>query len=256
MITLSQVLESLLFASNRPLTPNDFVVSLKSAVEIADEVQTATFLETKEEEVVQALNDLQMHYRAQGRAFGLIETAKGWQLATVPTFAPWVRQLFPADYKAARLSPAALETLALVAYRQPITRADIEAVRGVDPGGMLQTLLDKGLIQVLGRNTEAPGRPMIYGTTDFFLEHFGLRNLDALPNGDELRRIQLPKAQDIQNIEAASGDLPTHRTDDEAVDEVAGEPTMEDVEETSVQVGELSEHEVEDNSEVDAHTES
>src|SRR5204863_2779602 len=89
--------------------------------------------------------------------------------------------------KSIRLTPPSLETLAIVAYRQPITRADVEVVRGVAVDGVLQSLLERGLVKIAGR-AEVPGRPLLYETTHFFLEHFGLRNLDELPNAEELRR--------------------------------------------------------------------
>ena len=102
------------------------------------------------------------------------------------------RQLFP-ESKPARLSPPALETLAIIAYRQPITRADVEAVRGVSVEGVLQNLMERGLVKISGR-AELPGRPLLYETTEFFLEHFGLRNLAELPNAEELRTRYLPVA--------------------------------------------------------------
>jgi segregation and condensation protein B len=92
------------------------------------------------------------------------------------------------------LSAPALETLAIIAYRQPITRADVEAVRGVNIDGVLQTLMERGLVKIAGR-AEIPGRPLLYESTQFFLDHFGLRNLDELPNAEELRRRYLPVAQ-------------------------------------------------------------
>jgi segregation and condensation protein B len=100
--------------------------------------------------------------------------------------------LFPAP-KPARLSSPALETLAIIAYRQPITRADVEAVRGVTIDGVLQTLMERGLVKISGR-AEIPGRPLLYETTEFFLDHFGLRNLEELPNVTELRTRHLPAA--------------------------------------------------------------
>ena len=121
-----------------------------------------------------------------------MEKAEGWQLASDPDYARWVRQLFPAP-KPARLTPPALETLAIIAYRQPITRADVEAVRGVAIDGVLQTLMERGLVKIAGR-AEIPGRPLLYETTQFFLDHFGLRNLDELPNAEELRTRYLPAA--------------------------------------------------------------
>ena len=121
-----------------------------------------------------------------------MEKAEGWQLVTDQAYASWVRQLFPAA-KPVRLTPPSLETLAIVAYRQPIARADIEAVRGVAVDGVLQSLMERGLVRIAGR-AEVPGRPLLYETTPFFLEHFGLRNLDELPNAEELRRRYLPSA--------------------------------------------------------------
>jgi segregation and condensation protein B len=119
-----------------------------------------------------------------------------------------VRQLFPAP-KPARLSAPALETLAIIAYRQPITRADVEAVRGVNIDGVLQTLMERGLVKIAGR-AEIPGRPLLYETTQFFLDHFGLRNLDELPNVEELRTRHLPKARPVAGVgDAGSPELPT-----------------------------------------------
>jgi segregation and condensation protein B len=124
-----------------------------------------------------------------------MEKAEGWQLATDPQYAQWVRQLFPAP-KPARLSAPALETLAIIAYRQPITRADVEAVRGVNIDGVLQTLIERGLVKIAGR-AEIPGRPLLYETTQFFLDHFGLRSLEELPNVEELRKRDLPVARPV-----------------------------------------------------------
>ena len=147
---------------------------------------------TDEAQVAAALEQLKIEYVQQGRAFQLAEKAEGWQLVSDPAYAPWVRQLFPA-IKPARLTPPSLETLAIVAYRQPITRADVEAVRGVAVDGVLQSLMERGLVKIAGR-AEVPGRPLLYETTQFFLEHFGLRDLNELPNAEELRTRYLPTA--------------------------------------------------------------
>ncbi len=135
---------------------------------------------------------MKLEYVQEQRAFQIIEKAEGWQLATDPAYAPWVRELHP-EPKPARLTAPALETLAIIAYRQPITRADVEAVRGVTIDGVLQTLMERGLVKISGR-AEIPGRPLLYETTQFFLDHFGLRNLDELPNVEELRKRYLPVA--------------------------------------------------------------
>ncbi|MGC2579022.1 MAG: SMC-Scp complex subunit ScpB, partial [Terrimicrobiaceae bacterium] len=119
------------------------------------------------------------------------------------------------EYRSARLSAPGLETLAIIAYRQPITRADIEAVRGVAVDGVLQTLLDRGLVKIAGR-AEIPGRPLLYETTRHFMEHFGLRNLDELPNSEELRRMRLPVGN------AQTGPSPAEANPPDDVSEAAG----------------------------------
>ncbi len=190
-MNLSQVVEALLFSAQKPLTPREIASALKSAGG-EDEFAPNEFAKTSEAAVAAALEELKIGYGQEGRAFQLLEKAEGWQLASDPQFAPWVRQLFPVA-KPARLTPPSLETLAIIAYRQPITRADVEAVRGVAIDSVLQTLMERGLVKIGGR-AEVPGRPLLYETTQFFLEHFGLRDLDELPNSDELKRRELPRA--------------------------------------------------------------
>src|SRR5205807_427391 len=135
---------------------------------------------------------LKVEYIQHEHGFQLVEKADGWQLASDPKYAQWVRGLFPAP-KPARMSSPALETLAIIAYRQPITRADVEVVRGVTIDGVLQTLMERGLVKIGGR-ADIPGRPLLYETTQLFLDHFGLRSLDEMPNVEELRRRYLPVA--------------------------------------------------------------
>jgi segregation and condensation protein B len=188
---LIQVIEALLFAAQKPLTTGELLAAIKGAGD-ADELMPNEFARTKEPEVTAALGQLKIDYVQQGRAFQLAEKAEGWQLVSDPAYASWVRQLFPAA-KPARLTPPSLETLAIVAYRQPITRADVEAVRGVAVDGVLQSLMERGLVRIAGR-AEVPGRPLLYETTQFFLEHFGLRDLNELPNAEELRTRYLPTA--------------------------------------------------------------
>ena len=191
-MNLSQVIEALLISAQKPLTARELIVAIKGAGS-EDELTPNEFAKAGEAEVSAALEQLKIEYLEQQRAFQLLEKADGWQLASDPQYARWVKQLFPA-VKPARLSPPALETLAIIAYRQPITRADVEAVRGVAIESVLQTLMERGLVKIAGR-AEVPGRPLLYETTQFFLEHFGLRDLDELPNSEELKRRELPKAQ-------------------------------------------------------------
>lgn len=193
MSPLQRILEALLFASDKPISAAECVKYLKGAVESAPEdAEVAALAKTKQDEVAEAMRALGAEYEEQQRGFRMVESGSGWKAVTTPDAVPWVRQLFP-ENRPARLSPSALETLAIVAYRQPITRADIEAVRGVNVDGVMQTLLERGVIRIAGR-ADVPGRPLLYGTTEFFLEHFGLRSLEELPNCAELRRVELPVA--------------------------------------------------------------
>ncbi len=191
-MTLKLIIEALLFASQKPMQPKEFVAALKSAAEGTEDLDVKALAKTKDAEVAAMLEELKIEFIESHRAFQLVEQANGWKLATSPEYGRWVRQLYP-ESKPARLSGPALETLAIIAYRQPITRADMEAVRGVAVDGVVQSLLERGLIRIAGR-AEVPGRPLLYDTTEFFLEHFGLRTLDELPNSDELRRAVLPTA--------------------------------------------------------------
>ncbi|RMF97462.1 MAG: SMC-Scp complex subunit ScpB [Planctomycetota bacterium] len=131
---------------------------------------------TRTDVLVRRLNAL---YDRRGCAFRVVSVAKGYQLRTRPEFAPWLRRLRRLPLEV-RLSPPALETLAVVAYRQPILRTEIEAIRGVQCGEILRQLIERGLVKVVGRSEEL-GRPYLYGTTAYFLEVFGLRDLDELP---------------------------------------------------------------------------
>ena len=200
-MSLIRVIEALLFSARKPLSIHEISVAIKGAG-TEDELAPNEFARLREVEIAAALEQLKIDYVQQQRGFQLVEKADGWQLATDPAFAKWVRQLFLGP-KPARLSAPALETLAIIAYRQPITRADVEAVRGVNIDGVLQTLVERGLVKIGGR-AEVPGRPLLYETTQFFLDHFGLRNLDELPNVEELRARNLPRARPPAGITDAS----------------------------------------------------
>jgi segregation and condensation protein B len=191
-LSLARVIEAILFASQKAATPKELVVHLKNAAAAEPNSDAAAFSRVREADVREALQELQAEVAASGRAYSVRETASGWLLSSAPGFAPWLRALYP-EAKPTRLSAPALETLAIIAYRQPLTRADIEAVRGVAVDGVMQTLLDRGLVKIAGR-AEVAGRPLLYSTTQFFLDHFGLRHLEELPNAAELRQIPLPSA--------------------------------------------------------------
>jgi len=207
-MTLLQVIEALLFSAQKPLTTSELRDALTSAGD-QDELVPNEFGRVKEGEIAAALGQLKSDYTLAPRGFQLVDKAEGWQLVSHPHCARWVRQLFPAP-KLARLSPPALETLAIIAYRQPITRADVEAVRGVTVEGVLQNLMERGLVKISGR-AELPGRPLLYQTTQFFLDHFGLRNLDELPNAEELRARYLPVAPRLATV--GGGEAGNDRSD-------------------------------------------
>ena len=189
---LHHVIEAILFASQKAVTPKELATHLKSAATAEPTSVAAAFAGIKERDIHEALEELQAEVAASGRAYQVRETATGWLLSSAAGFAPWLRALYP-EAKPTRLSAPALETLAIIAYRQPIARADMEAVRGVAVDGVMQTLLDRGLVKIAGR-AEVAGRPLLYATTQYFLDHFGLKNLDELPNAAELCHIPLPKA--------------------------------------------------------------
>jgi segregation and condensation protein B len=164
------LLESLLLVSTRPLT-------LDTLVRILDDCQRSDIRET--------LNAIKEETISRERGFYLEEVGEGFQFRTRGEYAPWIRKL--EGIRPVRLSKAALETLAIIAYKQPVIRADIEGIRGVDVGSVLKTLLDKRLIKILGRK-EIPGRPIAYGTAKEFLELFSLKDLSSLPTLKEMER--------------------------------------------------------------------
>jgi segregation and condensation protein B len=231
--TLKQIIEALLFASQKPLMPKEIGTVLRSASTSEEDLEAATHARTGEAQIVLVLEELRNEYEQLDRAFQLLEQVNGWYVVTKPDTAKWVRHLYP-ESKPARLSGPALETLAIIAYRQPITKADIEAVRGVAVDGVVQALLERGLIKIHGR-AEVPGRPLLYATSEYFLEHFGLKSLNELPNTAELRRVNLPTAKKEQNAsaenlagEAASSteDEPSQPTDHRVSNE-SPEPDFE-----------------------------
>jgi segregation and condensation protein B len=185
---LPRIVESLLFATDRPLTPKAIIHALKEAAKFSPSTETVAHEKIGPSEVEAALEQLRLQLEADGSSLMIQGVAGGYQLKTRPEFAVWTNKLFDQP-KAPRLSQPGLETLAVIAYRQPIGRAEIESVRGVAVDGVLATLLERKVIRVGGRS-EQPGRPLLYETTPLFLELFGLKSLDELPNADELRRLQ------------------------------------------------------------------
>lgn len=184
-----QIVEAVLFASDAPLT--------------ADEIARADEM-LDEDQVEEALQFLRAEFDDAGRSFEIIQVAEGYQILTRPEFAPYLER-FDNVPRPSRLSGPALETLAIIAYRQPIGRVEIEYIRGVGASGVVRSLQDRRLIDVVGRG-EGLGRPLLYGTTSFFLEHFGFKSLEDLPRPEELPvilRERIPLGPETDEDEAA-----------------------------------------------------
>ncbi len=174
--SLKSVVESLLFVSDAPLTLDRLCSILE---------------EYDRDDIRDALADLDADYMKEGRGICLAEVAGGWQLRSRQENADFLRRL--SRIRPYRFSQSALESLAIIAYRQPITRSEVEYLRGVDSGGVLKTLLEKKLIRILGKK-DIPGRPLIYGTSREFLEAFNLKDLASLPT---LKEVQELTARDL-----------------------------------------------------------
>ena len=190
---LKYILESLLFSAQKPMSVKelrDVFANAASEENAADEAKA--FKKVKEDDLVAALEQRAAEHETAARSYRLACVAGAWQFVTQPEFSPWLRALVGVKNRPSRLSQAALETLAIIAYRQPVTRAEVEQVRGVNVDGTMQTILERGLVEQSGR-AEVVGRPALYSTTPLFLEYFGLRGLEDLPAADELRRIPIEK---------------------------------------------------------------
>jgi segregation and condensation protein B len=190
---LKFILESLLFSAQKPVSVKELrdIFAAAAAAEDADET-AKSLKKVKDEEVTAALEALAREHETAARSYRLACVAGAWQFVTQPEFSPWLRVLVGEKIRPSRLSQAALETLAIIAYRQPVTRAEVEQVRGVNVDGTMQTLLERLLVEQSGR-AEVVGRPALYSTTPLFLEYFGLRGLEDLPAADELRRIKIER---------------------------------------------------------------
>jgi segregation and condensation protein B len=187
---LAAVLEALLFVTPEPVSVSRLVTAV-GAVSKA--------------EVEEALKRLERDLSQESRGIQLVKLAGGYRLVTKPEFAPWLKRLDKAK-AAQKLSRSALESLAIIAYKQPLVRAEIEEIRGVETSGVLRTLLERKLVRIVGRK-EVPGRPIMYGTTKFFLEHFGLQDISQLPPLREFKELGeaeqalLPMEQELRQPE-------------------------------------------------------
>ncbi|HET9949563.1 MAG TPA: SMC-Scp complex subunit ScpB, partial [Longimicrobiales bacterium] len=218
-MNVRQIVEAVLFASDAPLTASEIARSDESL---------------DEDQVEEAIQLLRAEYDESGRAFQIVELAEGHQILTRPEFAPYLER-FDNVPRPSRLSAPALETLAIIAYRQPIGRLEIEYIRGVTAAGVIRTLQERNLIEVVGR-AEGLGRPLLYGTTRHFLEHFGFRSLEDLPRPEDLpvvlrERTPLGLEDETSADGMAAGESPADEvaTDEAPADEpaVAGAPAAD-----------------------------
>ena len=232
---LKDILEAILFSSLKPLSAKELQDILKQAGE-SGEGDAKEFAQAKA--ITAALESLAEEVESLGRSFRLVCVAGAWQFVTQSEYAPWVRVLVGVKNRPTRLSKPALETLAIIAYRQPVTRAQMEEIRGVSVDGVIGTLSERELVEVVGR-ADAPGRPQTYGTTQMFLEYFGLRGLNELPDAEELRQVPItrpeapvtigdddeaPEQMSLEEVTAPKdneGELVDDSDDDEVVEEAS-----------------------------------
>ncbi len=204
---LKFILESLLFAAQKPLSAHELRTVLVATADLSDDETVKGLKKTPQEDLVVALEALQADHETAARSYRLICVAGAWQFVTQPEFSPWLRALLGVKARPTRLSQPGLETLAIIAYRQPVTRSEIEQVRGVAVDGVMQTLLERELVVQSGR-AEVVGRPSLYSTTPAFLEYFGLRGLEDLPAADELRRIVIQKPDSLLTVDPGLATAP------------------------------------------------
>ena len=183
---LKQIIGAMLFVRKDPLGVAEIRRVLAATAERRGGI-TEDYAKAGEKRILEALAELGKELASKKTGFRLAEVAGGWRLENDPACGPWLRTMLQKG-RGARLSLPALETLAIIAYRQPCVRAEIESVRGVAVDSILKNLLELQLVKVVGRS-ELPGRPWMFGTTQKFLEHFGLKSLEELPGTDELRRM-------------------------------------------------------------------
>jgi len=207
------IVEALLMTADAPISPGRLQTVLKGL---------------SGRDIRKAVDDLNEQYRQGGHAMSVVEVAGGFQVATRREFGPWVRKLH--DRGRTRLTQAGLETLAIIAFKQPLTRMEVDGIRGVESGGVIRTLLEANMIRLVGR-AEAVGRPMLFGTTRDFMSHFGLKSLADLPKTKELQELLVQGEQQAQvdeDLEELPEDAEEPPEEVGDVEGVAGEQVDED----------------------------
>jgi segregation and condensation protein B len=230
---IKNILEALLFVSERPITLKEFKNILKEDYSDLENIEDI-------------LNELKNDYEVSEKSYELRFVADGWILATKSQYFPWIKKLFKKKF-VFKLSPSALETLAIIAYKQPVTRSDIDNIRGIDSSGVLDTLMERKLIKILGRK-EALGHPLLYGTTQEFMKHFGLSHLNDLPLIDESNQ-QDDKDYTDEYTENGEPQLPLEENqNDETNQELTKASNNSPVDENKVDMKNYSQEEPNDNS--------
>lgn len=202
---VKKVLEALLFVSEKPLSLKELKAFVKEDYTDLDNIENL-------------LNELKSEYENLDKPYEIRFVANGWTFATKADYSPWIKKLLK-EKAVLKLSPSALETLAIIAYKQPVTRAEIDEIRGVESTGVIDTLLERKLIKIVGRK-EALGRPLLYGTTQDFLKHFGLAHLSELPLIEDMPQ----EAQQTEN--APEPELPFEGDDSEEEDVYVENPEV------------------------------
>ncbi|MGE4384755.1 MAG: SMC-Scp complex subunit ScpB [Endomicrobiaceae bacterium] len=211
---IKKIIESLLFVSERPLLNREIKAVIKDELSENDDVE-------------KILQEMQQEYFQLNRSYELKFVADGWTFATKPEYSVWIKKLLK-EKTILKLSPSAMEVLAIVAYKQPITRAEIDNIRGVDSGGVIDTLLDRKFIKIVGRK-ESLGRPLLYGTTQDFLRHFGLSHLSELPVIENAGDIPNKEEENVQELPFEENNISDFNKNGENTKE-----TKEELQETDV----------------------
>jgi|LSQX01.1.fsa_nt_gb segregation and condensation protein B len=193
---LKSIIESLLFSSSRPLSVEDIRQVIQGVGDQNEDLSLKVFQNVKAEKIEQELRLLQDEYEELNRTWRLACVAQSWLFVCLPEYAPWIRFFTGERARPPRLTPPALETLAIIAYRQPMTRSEVEDIRGVSVDGVIGTLLERKLVCQQGK-ADLPGRPTLFGTTPEFLQYFGLSSLEDLPDASELRRYAINPLQTV-----------------------------------------------------------
>lgn len=226
-LELNKIIEAVLFSAERPLTSKEIRQIFADATDEENPAVTEAFRNVREAAILAALEQLKADYDTALHSFQLVEIAGGWRLMSRGEYAPWLKKLLD-EARPHRLSQPALETLSIIALRQPLSRADIAAIRGVEVDGVIKSLLERDLITITGRS-EQIGRPLLYGTTQRFLEHFGLKDIDDMPKSAELReqakQLKLPEPKLAPAETPSAGETPAPAAEAAPAAEVAAETT-------------------------------